>query len=227
MDKDYTSAFTSRKSGGGSSYNYDIEPLIANFTFYDFVTAAEQSKEELTDHGAFLIITNNQYVIGYNAGFGAGAHAPAFARAILALNGKKNQNISGPTEAALLGGSMDSQYIKARILYECCGPNENGRLTYAGLINFNLIPLGSKITPNQFETFKDFYNDYNKDIEYISKKYNFPVRFCYRDENGQMQESITKNLDALYKYLEQNIDHNKVIDEETTIIGTERRNRKK
>ena len=227
MDKDYTSAFTSRKSGGGSAYNYDIEPLIANFTFYDFVTSAEQSKEELTDHGAFLIITNNQYVIGYNAGFGVGTHASAFARAILALNGKKNQNISGPNEASLLGSSMDSQYIKARIAYECCSPNENGRITYAGRINFSLTPLGGKITPNQFETFKDFYNDYNKDIEYVSKKYNITVRFCYRDENDQAQESITKNLDALYKYLEQNIDYNKVIDEETTIIGTERRTRKK
>lgn len=227
MNGDYTTAFTSRKSGGGSACNYDIEPLIENFTFYDFITTAEKSKEELTDHGAFLIITNNQYIIGYNAGFGVGAHAPAFARAILALNGKKDQNISGHNEASILGGSMDNQYVKARILYECCGHNENGRPIYSGKIHFSLIPLGSKITPNQFETFKDFYNDYNDDIKYMSQKYDFSVCFCYKDENGKTQNSITKDLDALYNYLAENIDYNRIITEETTIIGTERKNRKK
>ena len=60
-------AFLARKTGGGSAYNYDLTPLIENFTFYDFVTKIENNQ----DHGGFLVITDNQYIIGYNAGFGS------------------------------------------------------------------------------------------------------------------------------------------------------------
>ena len=73
-------SYIARKNGNGSAYNYDLGPLIYNFSFDTFILDAEKSKEGLQEHGAFLIITNNQYIIGYNAGYGTGTHISAFAR---------------------------------------------------------------------------------------------------------------------------------------------------
>lgn len=66
-------------------YNYDIMSLInENFDFYDFIKNGKNTL--LTDNGAFLVITNNQYVLGYNRGMGTGGHDLAFARAFSEIN---------------------------------------------------------------------------------------------------------------------------------------------
>lgn len=208
-------AFLARKTGGGSAYNYDLTPLIENFTFYDFVTIAK--KEQLEDHGGFLVITNNQYIIGYNAGFGSGTHQSAFARTIVDINNYSKRKITSDQDAITLYRKCALNYITARITYE----------KNKGHITFNLNNFGGKITREQFETFKDFYNDYNEDIKWITKRYDFAVVFYYTDKFGKKQRIETDNLDELYNYFEQNIDYNKVIEEEQIIIGKERKNRKK
>ena len=98
---------------------------------------------------------------------------------------------------------------------------------YSGYINFNLNEFGRKITPNQFASFKEFYDDYNEDIKYVTKNYNFTVSIHYTDEFGKKISKESKSLDELYYYLENNIDYNKVIEEEKIIIGKERKDRKK
>lgn len=227
MNDNYERAFYNRKTGGGSNYNYELSPLIENFTFYDFVTTAEKSKENLGDYGGFLVITNNQYIIGYNAGFGKGTHISAFARTMIDINTPSKRNITSDQDAIKLSRKCKQNYIIARIVYESHKDNETGKIECSGSITFNLCPLDGKITPSQFETFKQFYNDYNEDIKYITKKYSFYVTVDYKDEYGKKQYKILKDLDWLYNYLEQNIDCNKVIEEEQIIIGKERKNRKK
>ena len=213
-------AFFARKSGGGSKYNYDLGPLISNFDFDTFIRYAEKSKEELKDHGAFLVITNKQYIIGYNAGFGVGTHLSALARTtkdILFGGG----SISNQNEAFQLAGICCRNYITARIVYECAGYNEIHRPVYSGYINFNLNEFDNKITLEQFEQFKTFYNDYNEDIKYVTKKYGlnkFYVRFCYKDQNGNGKENISDSLDALYNHLSNSIDSEKTIINEYQII---------
>ena len=215
-------AFLDRKTGGGSKYNYDLEPLISNFTFYDFVTKIESSEE----HGAFLVITNNQYIIGYNAGFGAGTHLSAFARTEQDINDNSKSSINNDQDAIRLSRKCATNYITARIIFERTGENNYGRPTYSGYIHFNLKEFGGKITPSQFEMFKEFYEDYNEDIKYITARYNFIVSINYVDSNKKSIRKEAKDLDELYNYLEQNIDNNKVIEEEKIIIGKERKSRK-
>ena len=214
-------AYVARKNGGGSAYNYELEPLISNFKFDIFILDAEKSKDGLQEHGAFLVITNKQYIIGYNAGFGAGTHLSAFARTTKDLFG--GGSISNQNEAFKLTGICFRNYITARIVYECVGYNENRRPIYTGYINFNLNEFGNKITLEQFETFKTFYNDYNEDIKYVTKKYGlnkFYVRFCYKDKNETGKENISDSLDELYNHLSNNIDMKKIIiDEYEIIIG--------
>lgn len=216
-------AFLARKTGGGSAYNYDLTPLIENFTFYDFVTKIENNQ----DHGGFLVITDNQYIIGYNAGFGSGTHLSAFARTIVDINEGPDRNIITDHEAIILSKKCSLNYITARIIYECVGEDIYGRQMYSGYINFNLNEFGRKITPNQFASFKEFYDDYNEDIKYVTKNYNFTVSIHYTDEFGKKISKESKSLDELYYYLENNIDYNKVIEEEKIIIGKERKDRKK
>lgn len=213
-------AYIARKSGGGSAYNYELEPLITNFSFNSFLLYAEKSKEDLHEHGAFVVITNKQYVIGYNAGFGAGTHLAAFARTTKDLFG--GGSIANQNEAFKLTGICCRNYITARIVYECVGYNDYRRPIYTGYINFNLNEFDNKITLGQFETFKNFYNEYNEDIKYVTKKYGlnkFYVRFCYKDSNGNGKENISDSLDELYNHLSNNIDITKTIIDETVIIN--------
>ena len=44
----------------GSKWNFDLQPLITDFNFYDFCCSANSS-----DHGGFLVITDKQYVVDY------------------------------------------------------------------------------------------------------------------------------------------------------------------
>lgn len=222
------SGYIARKGGGGSAYNYDLAPLISNFDFDTFIQDAEKSKDGLQEHGAFLVVTNKQYIIGYNAGFGAGTHISALARTtkdILFGGG----SISNQNEAFQLTGICCRNYITARIVYECVGYNENHRPIYAGYINFNLNEFDNKITLEQFEIFKTFYNDYNEDIKYVTKKYGlnkFYVRFCYKDQNGKGNENISDSLDELYNHLSNNIDKEKtVINEYQIIMNNSHKNR--
>ncbi len=214
-------AYVSRKSGGGGAYNYDLGPLIYDFSFETFISDAEKCKDGVQEHGAFAIITNKQYIIGYNAGFGAGTHISAFARTTKDLFG--GGSITNQNEAFKLTGICCRNFITARIVYECVGYNDNRRPIYTGYINFNLNEFNNKITPGQFETFKRFYNDYNEDIKYVTKKYGsnkFYVRFCYKDNLGNGQENISDSLDELYKHLSNNIDMSKtILDDYERIIG--------
>lgn len=226
-NQQFYSGYLARKGGGAMGYNYELAPLITNFDFDTFIMDAEKSKDGLKEHGGFIVITSKQYIIGYNAGFGEGTHISAFARTTKDLFG--GGSISNQNDAYKLTGICCRNYITARIVYECIGYNENRTPIYAGYIKFNLNEFGNKITLGQFETFKTFYNDYNADIKYVTKKCGlnkFYVRFCYQDSNGKGHENISDSLDALYNHLENNIDMEKTIfDEYEIIIGKKGKNR--
>ena len=208
-------AFLKRKTGNGSAYNYELSPLIENFTFYDFIDEAK--KEPPKDHGAFLVITNKQYIIGYNAGFGNGTHMSAFARTFKDINGGGIIGIEH--DAILLSIKCQKNYLTAKICYESCRNNLYRNPNYKGTITFELSSIDYKITKEQFDVFEIFYNDYNEDIKYITKKNDIYVRFSYLDEKGNLIKSKTTDLDELYNYLLNNIDYNKQIEEETVILG--------
>lgn len=213
------SGFLNRKTGGGEKYNYDLKPLIDNFSFLDFVYDALKYREVGNDFGAFLVMTDKQYILGYNAGFGVGTHIASFAKTFSELKGISK--IDNDLDALRFSNKCQDDYITARIMYECVGENENRIPVYSGGIGFTIKKL--PISPNQFEVFKKFYENYNKDIELAVKKCfinNFSVWFINDTEPGQSYLDKSGNLDNLYSFLESHIDYNKVTsDEDEVLIG--------
>lgn len=217
MNKTNMSSFLSRKSGSGEKYNYDLKPLVENFSFFDFIGEALRYREIGNDFGAFLVITNKQYVLGYNAGFGVGTHIASFARTFNDINSRGK--IENDLEAIRLSSKCQKDYITARIMYECIGENENRIPIYSGSISFSIKTL--PITPKQFEVFKKFYEDYNNEIELVIKKCsinNFCVWFTYDTETSKFNVNKSGNLDNLYKFLESQIDYDKVVDDADEVL---------
>lgn len=217
MNQTDMSAFLNRKSGGGEKYNYDLKPLIENFSFLDFIYDALKNREVGNDFGAFLVMTNKQYVLGYNAGFGVGTHIASFARTFNDINGRGE--VKDNLEAIRLSEKCKKEYITARIMYDCVGENENRVPIYSGSINFSIKTL--PITPSQFEVFKKFYETYNSEIELAVKKCsinNFCVWFTYDTETSKFNVNKSENLDNLYKFLESQIDYDKVVDDEDEVL---------
>ena len=206
-------AYYGRKNGDGFYFNYELLPLIHNFEFLDFIATASNN-----DHGGFLVITNNQYIIGYNSGFGIGTHRVAFARVMKDLTG--GGLIRSEQEVNKLYHDCTKKFITARITYDYRGMNESGLPIHNGAIYFKL-PETNTITKEQFEVFKKFYEDYNQEIKIIIRKYGikkFNVQYEYIDEEGTKTMKIITNLDELYIYLEQCIEANKLLNIDNEII---------
>lgn len=184
MNDKYQEMFFNRRSGSGSRFNYDLDPLINDFDFYNFCASAYGD-----DYGGFLAITDKQFAVGYNAGFGQGSHASSFARFIKDIHGGGDFSAS---ECNMLSSCTSMMYITARIEYEYVGDH------YEGYIHFSFPRV---ITPDEFETFKTFYNKYNDDLKYVCNKFNFHVSF------GAYQY---KSLDEVYKYIEKNVETDKI-----------------
>ena len=198
-------------------FNFDIISMIREFDYDDFIYNAKNNSE----NGSFLVITNNQYIIGYNASFGVGDHHPAFARVMKDING--GGVIRDKNHASQLATDCKKEYLCARLVYEYLHDNEHGIPQYGGFIHFTLPRENYKITPMQFENFKLFYDKYNNDIKYsISKigKSRLYIYFTYYDQDNKLKRSDDySDLDALYEFLSNNIDETKEISNENIIIG--------
>ena len=217
MSDSNVSGFLNRKRGGGEKYNYDLKPIIENFSFLDFIYDALKNREVGNDFGAFLVLTNKQYVLGYNAGFGVGTHIASFARTFSDLKG--HGEVENDLDAIRLSTKCQKDYITARIMYECVGENENRVPIYSGSISFSIKKL--PISPSQFEVFKKFYDDYNSEIELVVKKCsinNFCVWFTYDTDSSKFNVDKSGNLDNLYKFLESQIDYDKIDDYEDEVL---------
>lgn len=177
-DKLVITGFYDRKKGKGSSWNYDLSPLITNFSFYNFISDA---KDE--EYGGFAVITDKQYIIGYNAGFGYGTHASSFARVMKDFDG--GGRINNATELMSLSSKCCNNYIVARIVFE----------NKQGYINFE---FPKKISSDMYDSFEKFYRDYNNEIHSLANRYNFEVSYkdLLKNENN-----ISKDLDSLNQYL--------------------------
>ena len=209
-------AYYGRKNGDGFYYNYDLKPLIDNFDFLEFINNTTNN-----DYGAFLVITNNQYIIGYNSGYGLGTHRVAFARVMKDI--LTGGQIKSEQEINKLYQECTKKFLTSRITYDYKGRNENGIPLYTGALYFKM-PETNTITKEQFEVFKQFYEDYDKEIKLIIRKYGinkFNVQYEYIDNEGTKTMKITSSLDELYEYLESYVDENKILElSNENIIGT-------
>ena len=198
--------FYQNRNDNGRDYNYDIAPLIQNFDFYDFIDYAERFKEEIKDYGAFIVITNKQYIIGYNASFGEGTHLSSFARVMKDIKG--GGNIINSEEANHLTNECMNNFLTGRIMYERC--ESFGRPRCEGHISFNLV--GKTITKEQLEVFEKFKEDYGLEIKRIVRKYGidkFKIIVTYKTQERQLETLNTDNLDEVYNILVDYVDEEK------------------
>lgn len=200
----------------GSKWNFDLQPLITDFNFYDFCCSANSS-----DHGGFLVITDKQYVVGYNAGFGEGAHVYAFARCMKDMQG--GGDINSDKESFALDFTLEKEYLFARIIYEMYEDEVTHQKKHAGYIVFPLADFrnNKNITKGQFEQFLKFYEKYNDEIKYVYKKFNFVVDYT-NYENDRVTHHYANSLDGLRDYLSKHIVDKKSHDNHEIILNQER-----
>lgn len=184
----------------GSRVNFDLAPLIKNFSFYDFCSAAKSS-----DNGAFLVVTNKQYILGYNAGFGQGAHVYAFARCMKELLG--GGEIASNQEAFRLDNELGTKYLPARIIYEIYEDHETHQKQSYGYIVFMFANYtkNKEINEYQYEQFLKFYEDYSDEIKLVTKKFNFFVKYTCLNEDGTVYTDESKDLDNVLNYIKSHL----------------------
>lgn len=189
--------FLDRKSGEGSNINFDLSPLIKNFSFYDFISQVNSKSNE--DYSAFGVITDKQYIVGYNAGFGNGTHRASYIRTMKDLKGGGSVNNS--FDALMLEMECSARYLRMRVLYDKVREDENGKSIYDGGLIFMLPNF---LTYRSFEVFKKFYNDYNDDIKNAIKKSNGSFKIIVND-NFTSDRLVYEDLDGVYKFLEKRV----------------------
>ena len=206
MDKsniDVYNSYYNRKVGGGSNYNFELEPLINNFSFIDFIS--EGIEYQYDDYGAFLVITDKQYIIGYNAGFGVGGHHSAFARVFKDICG--GGTINNDRDMVRLCSSCKSNFLIARIVFEKVYDD------CVGCIRF-IYPKDG-ITAEQFTVFEKFYEDYNKEISLTVRRYGirkFNVCYEYSVGTGTKRPNISDSLDNFRDFIRYWINPDKKVD---------------
>lgn len=187
-------AYGARKSGNVTDYNFNIDRMIKEFSFNDFINQTMGTKK---DNGAFLVVTDKQYILGYNADYGMGSHQQSFARCEAELEGGKT--IGGYSDSVALASRCQDSFITAKILYEYVGEDEMFQPRYDGRIIFMLGDR--KVTPEQMKVFEKLNEDIGNDIKRISVKYSFTVCFSYNDSNGKRHSEYCNDLEELISYL--------------------------
>ena len=192
--------FGGRKSGTATDYNFDIEEMIRDFSFYDLIYKTQDDQGE---NGAFIVITDKQYVIGYNASHGIGSHQQSFAKCMAEFEGGKR--VGGFQDSVYYSTRCEELFLTAKIVFRFAGMNENYQPTYDGKIIF--ILGNQKITPEKMQVFEKFYNDHNREITGVCRRYPFDVCFSYYDEKGERHSSYTKSLDELLEVLRSKVSY--------------------
>ena len=196
--------------GNDIDYNFNIREMIDKFNFYDYISNINNCER----NGAFLIITDQQYVLGYNSGLGEGSHNAALARAYKEINGGgKIEN----SEKIILTNNCYKDYITARISYE-----KDGKFIIFNLTEGEKNIENKKISYSQLETFKMFYDDYNNFI----KSTPIEVDFHYTINKKSIGHT-SSNLDELLLILNKFVDEEKeeIIDKK--IIGKAKKDNNK
>ncbi len=141
------------------------------------------------DNGAFVVITENQYIIGINGWEGAGPHMHSYAKVHEALLGNPDRMLTS-NEIADLSETMEKTFITINIeAEELLNPN-NSSLTRV------FLPR-RMISPKEMETFNNFYKDYGR---FIDSKLAIPL-LVNIEKNGTKVWKEVKGLFGLSLFL--------------------------
>lgn len=207
MDKDLELFYNKGKTGD-AKYNYDLLPLIKDFSFYDFCASSRSD-----EHGGFVVITNKQYIVGYNRGFGEGSHMASFARVMKDIHG--GGEIS-ERDAVMLDLSLEKEAIVARIVYEKYEDDISHEVNEQGYIHFIMgnYRINKLITLSQYQQFLKFYDKYNEELKYVCRRFNFTISYYNYDENGLGHHHESYSLDAVKEYMSKHLTDDFLVDDE-------------
>ena len=183
---------------------FDLTDCIKNedYSLYDlFNRGIDLINQGLTEehnsgNGSFIIITDNQYIIGDTPIDGAGTHAAAYAAAMNLMYGtNSSSNLNRDTKSALSSLCTNS-FITARIV---CEPvmGDNGRPVLSAYINF-YFPRNKTISENTYKMLEKFYNDFNDHIKNVIKKCGLK-RFISINGEWIKGDDLTEVLDYFEK----------------------------
>ena len=179
--------------------NFNIKELINCFNLNNFINRGK--KAGLYNNSAVLLLTNKQYILSWTNNFGMGFHYPTLAQIYKYI-----------TDGGIIKNSIEELKLE-RIVSKCMHAklfyiNNSGKMIFYGLDSLNY---------KNYNIFLNFYNDYNNIITKICEENDFEIAF--KDKNINKFVS-SKNLDKLLKYLQENLDYNKVINNNNEqIIG--------
>ena len=213
-DDQYLGAFYGNKRGMGSRYDFDLKSLIQDFSFSDLVISSRRNNE---DNGAFLFVTQKQYIVGYNSGYGNGSHRAIKARIIKDITG--GGSINSDIEASRINAQYSSHFIFARIAYECIGYNENGRPIYDGFIHIMPPPV---VTRKMVDSFVRFCEDFKYDIARACAQSGNSISFTYVKQIPGKKSVVVKanSMEEICEYLNSIAIDNMLDDyDEIAIVG--------
>ena len=197
-----------------NKYEFNFNEMIEKFNFDDFINRGKIAKY---NNSAVLLITNNQYVLSWTENFGMGFHYPALAQLYKNIYEDEGHIENSSYGYGKIKNSFEefklenkvSNCMHAKLFYL----NNGGNMIFYALDSLNY---------KNYNTFLNFYNNYNDIIKKICEENNFKIAF--KDKNINKFVS-SKSLDKLLKYLQENLDYNKVINNDNEqIIGVSTKN---
>ena len=203
----------------GVSYNYDLLPLIDNFTIRQFCDDVPRKQDEMTDISGVLVITPKQYILGYTRDYGLSTHLIGYARVNKDIHG--GGKINNDDDLQYYYNDCRKSYITGRL-------GADVRLKHGFLgYEYNLrINFPADMTWELYDSFFNFYRDHNEEIKELNALYGFTVSCCIIDEEGVKNIKSFPNLDPILTYLNVNssfFGHS--VDVKETILGGNARKR--
>ena len=202
-------------------YNFDVKEMIDNFSLEDFFL----SKDNTIEKEAFLLITNNQYILGYSKSYGFGDYNEAISNCIREIYELKQ--FTYRREIDNISDIIKGNFITAKM----SNSEKNGVYLY-----FNVNECNN-ISENQLQLFKDFFDKYNDTIREYSDKKGYPVVRYYLPNNrsyvndyGFVEDETfyeSNDLTSVLEVFEKKTDCNKVVPEENIIIGEKIKSKEK
>ena len=222
MDADYKN-YVTKGNITNEKWNFDLSPLMEEFDLLSFCREGLRIND-YEDHGAFLVITNQQYAIGYTTNFGTGPHMETFARIEKDMNG--GGEITTFQELVQLSTRLSMRAITARIMFEPVFLDNRSRPVYEGYMHFCMATHNGKnrtITQEQYKEFLNFYEEYNQQFIAASHNYRFHVQFSYIGEDGKLKKDVCDSLDSIKSFMEHNLTLEPVEEEPEVIINNARK----
>ena len=203
---------------------YDIvEDSLAGFSFDKFFKYYPYYEH---DYGGFVIITDKQYLIGFNKNKqGVEKHCDAIAKTYMKLHNLPDlpcatleEKLRSKVKAVKYFYAAGEEYICARFDFEkksefrsANNEFEKGKPNeYQVVLSFDITK--TKLNYRNIKQFIKFYEQYNDDIAYYSKHFDFPVEFVYGNDK---KDKPSHSLDNMLAYLENYLmEHKDELDKE-------------